>query len=171
MTHMASVDAEGVKAGLLLEAIEAQRKLADDSLRRLKAQTRALATIVRESVRQTLAEEISGLATESRQATEAMRAARRAASARMALWSSGVTALTSTVSVVVISWWLPSQAQVEALRATRDRLAAAVASLEQRGGRIDLRQCGGNGNRLCVRVDRGAPAFGQNGEYLVVKGY
>jgi hypothetical protein len=70
-----------------------------------------------------------------------------------------------------LAWWLlPSPNEITALRATRDDLASAVARLEQRGARVDLRRCGGT-NRLCVRVDRKAPAYGEAGDYLVVKGY
>jgi hypothetical protein len=45
-----------------------------------------------------------------------------------------------------------------------------VEALEQRGGLLDLRRCG-NDARWCVRVDRHAPAYGEQADYLVVKGY
>jgi hypothetical protein len=68
-------------------------------------------------------------------------------------------------------WWLlPSQSELAALRSKRDELASNVAHLEQRGGRIDLRHCGGT-DRLCVRVDRKAPVYGEAADYLVVRGY
>jgi hypothetical protein len=35
---------------------------------------------------------------------------------------------------------------------------------------VDLRHCGSD-QRWCVRVDRKAPAYGEQGDYLVVKGY
>ena len=38
------------------------------------------------------------------------------------------------------------------------------------GGRIDLRHCG-EANRLCVRVERKAPFYGENSDYAVLKGY
>jgi hypothetical protein len=65
---------------------------------------------------------------------------------------------------------LPSQGEVAALRAQRDALAANISSLEQRGGTLDIRRCGARA-RLCVRVDRNAPAYGPGADYLVVKGY
>jgi hypothetical protein len=35
---------------------------------------------------------------------------------------------------------------------------------------LDVRTCGASA-RLCVRVDRNAPAYGPGADYLVVKGY
>ncbi|MGH8327807.1 MAG: hypothetical protein ACRET2_13715, partial [Steroidobacteraceae bacterium] len=67
-------------------------------------------------------------------------------------------------------WWmLPSRSEVAALRARRDALAANIARLQQRGGSVDLRRCGARA-RLCVRVDRDAPAYGADADYLIVKG-
>ena len=69
------------------------------------------------------------------------------------------------------SWWiLPSPTELAALRAKRAELASNVARLEQHGARIDLRRCGA-AERLCVRIDRHAPAYGEAADYLVVRGY
>jgi len=65
---------------------------------------------------------------------------------------------------------LPSETAVTALRAQRDSLARDVARLEQRGGRVDWRVCG-DAARLCVRVDRKAPAYGDKGDFYIVQGY
>jgi len=35
---------------------------------------------------------------------------------------------------------------------------------------VQLRHCGA-ARRLCVRVDRGAPLYGEAADFLVVKGY
>jgi hypothetical protein len=67
-------------------------------------------------------------------------------------------------------WVLPTRADVARLRATRDELAANLVRLTQQGGRAQLRHCGTE-QRLCVRIDRAAPAYGEGAEYLVVKGY
>jgi hypothetical protein len=70
-----------------------------------------------------------------------------------------------------LAWWLlPSRAELQALRATRDELAGNIARLSERGAQAQLRRCGSE-RRLCVRIDRSAPAYGESGEYLVVKGY
>jgi hypothetical protein len=65
---------------------------------------------------------------------------------------------------------LPSAADVAVLRARRDELTASLTELEQQGGRIDWRHCG-ESKRLCVRVDRKAPAYGDRGDYYVIEGY
>jgi hypothetical protein len=49
-------------------------------------------------------------------------------------------------------------------------LAAKVSRLEQRGGRIDLRQCGAS-RRLCVQVDLKAPKYGEKADFYVLEGY
>ncbi len=59
---------------------------------------------------------------------------------------------------------------MSALRAQRDELAAGIARLQAAGGRIEWRRCGAT-QRLCVRVERTAPAFGDHADFLVVKGY
>ena len=70
----------------------------------------------------------------------------------------------------VVHWALPSPSDVTALRAQRDALVQNIAHLEQRGGKVEWRRCG-EPKRLCVRVDRSAPTYGENADYYVVKGY
>jgi len=65
---------------------------------------------------------------------------------------------------------LPSAGEVATLRGERDQLAASVARLKQQGGLVNWRYCGETA-RLCVRVDRGAPAYGEKADYYVVRGY
>jgi hypothetical protein len=78
--------------------------------------------------------------------------------------------LCSAIPLCVACWVLPSRAQIAALRTKHDELAVKIAQLEERGGRMDLRHCG-EGARLCVRVDRKAPMYGEQADYLVVRGY
>jgi hypothetical protein len=79
--------------------------------------------------------------------------------------------LACTAIPMLGQWWLlPSPNELASLRARKDELTASIARLDERGGRIDLRRCGGT-DRLCVRVDRSAPTYGQSGDYLVIKGY
>jgi hypothetical protein len=164
------MDDDTMTAGLLMEAAQAQQRLADASLKKFKAQVSDLGVLVREEVRQTLSEELQAVASDSRNAAEALRRLRRSAGLNLGLWSIAVTALCSGVALAIAWWMLPSRAEIAALRARRDEYAQAVAALEQQGGRVELRHCG-NGHRLCVRVDRRSPAFGEAAEYLIVKGY
>jgi hypothetical protein len=164
------MDDETMKAGLLMEAALAQQRLADTCLKKLKAQVSELTVIVREEVRGTLIAELQAVASDSQHAAQALRRLRRSVGLSLGLWSIGVTALCSALAVGIAWWVLPSSAEIATLRARRDEYALAVARLEQRGGKVELRRCGAN-SRLCVRVDRRAPAFGEAAEFLIVKGY
>lgn len=169
MTDAAMAD-EAMKLGLLMEAAQAQQHLGRESLERLAAHTRDLEVIVRDEVRRTVAEELGSLASESRRATESLQRMRRAANARVLLWTVSIAAVCSGVAMGEAWWMLPSQHEVAALRARRDALVANIARLQDHGGSVDLRRCGAQA-RLCVRVDRHAPAYGADADYLVVKGY
>ena len=159
-----------LKLGLLMEAAQAQQALAETTLEKLNAHMRDLDDIVRDEIRRTLVEELQVLGNEGRRAAEALRGLGRSANLRVFLWSVGITLLCTAIPLSAAWWFLPSQGELVALRSKRDELASSLARLEQRGARIDLRRCGG-GDRLCVRVDRKAPAYGEAGDYLVVKGY
>ena len=159
-----------MKLGLLMEAAHAHQALVAGTLEKLEAHVSDLDDIVRDEIRRTLVEEMRSLGDESKRAAEALRRLGRSANTRVALWSVGLTLLCAAVPMCGEWWLLPSQSELAAMRSKRDDLAANVASLEKRGGRVDLRRCGGT-DRLCVRVDRKAPAFGDAGDYLVVKGY
>jgi hypothetical protein len=159
-----------LKLGLLMEAAHTQQALAEATLEKLNAHTRELDTVVRDEIRHTLVEELQVVMNESRRAAEALRGLSRSANLRAVLWNLGLTLLCSAVPLSLEWWFLPSQAELAALRAKRDELAANITRLEQRGARIDLRRCGGT-DRLCVRVDRKAPTYGDTGDYFVVKGY
>jgi hypothetical protein len=67
-------------------------------------------------------------------------------------------------------WTLPSDDQIRSLRMRRDEMTASIATLERQGGRIEWRHCGEKA-RLCVRVDRKSPPFGDRADYYVVEGY
>ena len=159
-----------LKIGLLMEAAQAQQSLAETVLEKLKQHMSALDDVVRGEIRNALVEELRVLGNESQRAAQSLRRLGRAANVRMAVWSIGLTLLCTAIPMCGQWWLIPSQSEIAALRLRRDALAANVASLEERGGRIDLRRCGGT-ERLCVRVDRKAPVYGDVGDYLVVKGY
>ena len=159
-----------MKLGLLMEAAEAQQALAAAALERLREHTGGLDAIVREEIRTTLIEELTALGDDSRRAAQTLRGLNHVASLRVAVWSVGVTALSAAIPFGVAWWTLPSRADVTAMRTTRDELTTNIARLSQQGGRVELRRCGA-ARRLCVRVDRGAPMYGEAADYLVVKGY
>jgi hypothetical protein len=159
-----------MKLGLLMEAAQAQQKVAETSLRRLKAISSELATVVRDEVHRALVEELSSLTQDAQRATDALHAVGRAAAVRALVWSIGLSTLCSIVPLSLACWIVPSPSEIESLRAKRDELASHIAQLQQQGGGVDLRHCG-KGSRLCVRVDRKAPTYGEHSDYLIVGGY
>ena len=161
---------EAMKLGLLMEAAHAQQRLGQESLERLAAHARDLDGIVRDEVRRTVAEELAGVAIESRRAAQSLQSMRRAANMRVLLWTVSISFVCSGVAIGEAWWMLPSPREIAALRAQYDVLAANIARVRERGGSIELRRCGAR-SRLCVRVDRGAPAYGAGADYLIVKGY
>jgi pyruvate-formate lyase len=164
------MDDTTMKVGLLMEAAHAQQRSAAASLKKLKAVANDLAGIVREEVRNGVIEEFQSLAADSKRASDALHEVQRTANVRGLVWSVGITTLCSAIPLVMTCWIIPSRGEIAALRAKHDELATKIASLEERGGRIDLRRCG-DGARLCVRVDRKAPTYGEQSDYLVVRGY
>lgn len=161
---------EAMKLGLLMEAAQAQQRLGQESLERLAAHARDLDAIVRDEIRRTIAEELGGVAAESRRATQSLQSLRRAANVRVLLWTVSIATVCSAVGLGEAYWMLPSQHDLAELRARRDALAANITRLEQHGALLDVRRCGTSA-RLCVRIDRRAPTYGSDADYLVVKGY
>jgi hypothetical protein len=168
--HGQDVDADTMKMGLLMESAQAHQKLAETHLEKLRAHTQDLDGVVREEIRRTLIDELQALTAETDRAARALRDMKRAANMRCLVWNMGAAILCTAVPGAFAHYALPSQADIAAVRAQRDSLAQNVAHLEQRGGKVDWRSCGGSA-RLCVRVDRKSPVYGENADYYIVKGY
>jgi hypothetical protein len=159
-----------VRIGLLMEAVESQRDLTAGVLERLERQVAGLDEVVRDQIRATLAEELGALTEEGRRAAQSLRGLGQLAHRRV-FFSGIASAVLAALIPLGIWWWLlPSPAELDRLRATRDGLAANVARLTEQGGRVQLRRCGA-GDRLCVRIERAAPAYGEGADYAVIKGY
>ena len=159
-----------MKVGLLMEAAQSQQSLVTTALEHLREHTGSLDTIVRDEIRATLIEELHALTDDSRRAAECLERVQRAAALRAAIWSVGIVVCATAIPLLAVREFLPSSSDVAALRLTRDQLETTIERLNARGGQATLRRCGAT-QRLCVRVDRSAPAFGEGGEYLVIKGY
>ena len=167
---VAHVDSATMRAGLLMDTVQAQQKLAAVCLKQLKVSTQDLNSVVREEVRGTLVQELEALSTDTRRAAEALAELTRTASRSVALWTLALSCGCTLVGLGIAWWVLPSREELSVLRARRAELATAVSALERQGGRIDLRRCGAD-QRWCVRVDRDAPVYGTAGDYRVVLGY
>jgi hypothetical protein len=164
------VDDATLKFGLLMESAQAHQKLAETHLERLREHTQDLDDVVRGEIRRTLIEELQSLTTESDRAARALREMKRTVQMRGAVWSIGIAVLCTAIPSAIAHWALPSVSDITALLAQRDALAQNVTRLEQRGGKVDWRACGDSG-RLCVRVDRKLPVYGEKADYYIVKGY
>ena len=163
-----TLDDATLKMGLLMESAQTHQKLAEGQLERLRAHTQDLDGIVRDEIRRTLVEELKALRAEMTRAARALQKLRSGNALRAAAWSLGVAVLCSAVPIAIARWILPSAGEVAALRARRDELTANLTRLEQQGARIDWRHCG-DSKRLCVRVDRKAPTYGDKGDYFVIE--
>ena len=168
--HTQTMDDSTMKFGLLMESAQAHQKLAETHLEELRAHTRDLDGVVRDEIRRTLIEELRTLTAETQRATESLRKIRRSATLRIGLWSVAIAVLCTGIPTAAMRWALPSRSEISALQARRDELAAGIAALERRGARVEWRRCGDT-TRLCVRVDRKAPIYGENADFYVVAGY
>jgi hypothetical protein len=166
----ATLDDATMKVGLLMESAHAHQKLAEGQLERLRVHTQDLDSVVRDEIRRTLVEEMRALTAEATRATQALEKMRGVGSLRGIALSLATAVLCTLAPIGLARWALPSAAEVATLRARRDELAASLAKLEQEGGGIDWRRCG-EGRRLCVRVDRKAPTYGDKADYFVIAGY
>ena len=163
-------DDTAMKVGLLMESAQVHQRLAEGELEKLRAHTQDLDSVVRDEIRRTLVEELQMLTAETTRATRALEKIRGSAAWRVTAASFAAAILCALVPIAVARWALPSAADIAALRARRAELSENVAKLEQQGGRIDWRRCG-DARRLCVRVDRKAPTYGEKADYYVIEGY
>jgi hypothetical protein len=133
------MDQDSVKLGLLLESAERQQKLAEAAIGKLNEQVQGLQGTVRDQIRGGVSEEMKFLQAETQRAVEALKRVKRAANARVTLWTIGLTLISAVIALFVAWWVLPTRAEIATLRTERDELASNVAVLNQRGGRADLR--------------------------------
>ena len=159
-----------LKLGLLMETADTQQRMAAAALEQLQSHAEGLDAIVRDEIRATLVEELRKLSGDIQRAAQSLHALRHAANLRLLAWSVGVMTLSAAVPIGLARWLLPTRGEVAELAAARDQLTVNIAGLKAEGGKIELRHCGPT-QRLCVRIDRSAPSFGEGADYLVVKGY
>jgi len=159
-----------LKVGLLMESAQAHQAMVSENLQRLQSHIRDLDTVVRDEIRRTFVEEFQALSAEGKMAAQALRAAGRQAHARLAGIGFALVLLVVAIVAGLVATMVPSPAQLLALRSQRAELELSLAGLRQQGALAEWRLCG-DAHRLCVRVDRKAPGYGDQGDYWVVKGY
>jgi hypothetical protein len=153
-----------VEIGRILETIHAQQSQIHGMLATLDSRARDLDSTLGEAVQRAFMD-AAGL-----RAAEKLTQVHRASGIHFARWSFAIVSACALVPTA-LSWMLmPSRTQLLQARQTADQLSAQVALLSREGGRIDLRHCG-EASRLCVRVDRKSPFYGENADYMVLKGY
>lgn len=163
------MDQDSVKLGLLMETAQTHQKLAEAAIEKLSQHTQALEAVARDQIQRALVDALKTVHTEAQRAVEALRKIKREANARVALWTLGLTVMSAAIALIIAWLVLPTPAEIARLRTERDGLASNIAALHQHGGRADLRRCGTG--RVCVRVDLGAPRYGESSDYMVIKGY
>ncbi len=148
----------------ILETVHAQQSSIKGVLETLETRARDLDSTLGEAVQRAFMD-AAGL-----RAAEKLSQVHRATGIRFARWSFGIVSACALVPTL-LSWMLmPSPAQVLQARQTLEQLSTRVAQLSREGGRMDLRHCGA-ANRLCVRVDRKLPFYGDSADFMVVRGY
>ena len=164
MNSELSMEATPVDLSLILATVHAQQSQIHGLLATLDSLSRDFDTTVGEAVQRALSDS-AGIP-----AAERLSQLHRATGVRFARWSFAVVSACAVVPALV-SWALmPSRAQVLQARQTLEQLTAGVAQLTRQGGRIELQHCG-DANRLCVRVDRKSPFYGEHADYVILKGY
>ncbi|MGC1457423.1 MAG: hypothetical protein WA825_04005 [Steroidobacteraceae bacterium] len=150
--------------GQVLETVHAQQSKIHGMLATLDARARDLDSTLGEAVQRAFMD-AAGL-----RAAQKLSQVHRAAGIRFARWSFGIVSACALVPAV-LSWMLmPSPAQVLQVRQTLEQLSVRVAQLSREGGRMDLKHCG-PAKRLCVRVERKSPFYGESADYMIVTGY
>ena len=159
-----SMEATPVDLSQILATVHAQQSQIHGVLATLDSRARDFDTTVGEAVQRALAD-ATGM-----RAAETLSQVHRGTALRFARWSFGVVSACALVPTLVSWTLLPSRAQLLQARQTLEQLSSGVTQLSREGGRIELRHCG-DGNRLCARVDRKLPFYGENADYMVLKGY
>src|SRR5215469_15248113 len=157
-----------MKVGLLMEAAQSQQALVTSALEHLREHTGSLDAVVREEIRTTLIEELHALTDDSRRAAECLKRLQRATGTRAASWSLAIIVFATAIPLFTVREVLPSPSDIASLRVTQDRLQTTIDRLNARGGQAALRRCGA-AQRLCVRVDRSAPAYVTGATMLLLR--
>ena len=163
------MDQDSVKLGLLMETAQTHQRLAEAAIEKLSEHTQALETVARDQIQRALVDALKTVHAEAQRAVEALQKIKRAANARVTLWTLGLTVISVAIALFIAWWVLPTTAEIARLRTERDELSSNLVVLNQRGARADLRRCGTR--HVCVRVDLSAPRYGEGLDYMVIKGY
>ena len=159
-----STSLSAVELSQILETVHAQQSQIHGVLASLDSRSRDLDTTLGDAVQRAFTD-AAGI-----RAAQNLSQIHRATGVRFARWTFGIVSACALVPTL-LSWaLLPSRSQLQQARQTLEQLSAGAAQLSREGGRIELRHCG-EANRLCARIDRKSPFYGENADYVVLKGY
>jgi hypothetical protein len=148
----------------MLETMHARQSEIHGMLANLDSRARDFDSTVGEAVQRAFMD-AAGL-----RAAQKLSQLHRATGIRFARWSFGIVGACALIPTV-LSWMLmPSPGQVQQARQTLEQLSVRTAQLYREGGRMDIKHCGA-ASRLCVRIDRRSPVYGESSDYMIVMGY
>ncbi len=159
-----------LKIAALIDAADAAQARTLEAIDALNATRAGLQQAVAQAARVSTQQALQGLQGELERAQKVVVDLQRLSLWRAA-WQHAMVALVAiVVTLVAVSWYVPSMSDMQALRTEKAQLEASIADLEQRGGKLQISHCGPE-RRLCVAVDDYAGIYGQAGDYRIAKGY
>lgn len=159
-----------LKIAALMDALDQEHTRVRAAMEALNAAIPRMQQAVLQAARASAQEAFDGLQGELERAQRVMIDLQRLSLWRAA-WQHAMVALVAIViTLVAVSWYVPSVSDMQALRTERSHLEASIADLEQRGGKLQISHCGPE-RRLCVAVQDYAGIYGKAGDYRIAKGY
>lgn len=159
-----------LKIAALIDALDAEHTRVQKATAALNATSAGLQRAVEAAAHVSMQEALQGLHGELERAQRVVIDLQRLSLWRAA-WQHAVVALVAiVVTLVAVSWYVPSMSDMQALRAEKAQLEASIADLQQRGGKLQISHCGPE-RRLCVAVQDYAGIYGKDADYRIAKGY
>jgi hypothetical protein len=159
-----------LKIAALIDALDAEHARVRAAMEALNATSVRLQQSVAQAARMSMQEALQALQGELERAQGVVIDLQRLSLWRAA-WQHVMVALVAIViTLIAVSWYVPSVADMQALRAEKSQLTASIADLKQRGGKLKISHCGPE-RRLCVAVQDYAGIYGKDGDYRIAKGY
>jgi hypothetical protein len=163
-------EAQELKIAALIDAADAAQARALEAIDALSVTRAGLQQAVAQAARVSTQEALKSLHGELERAQRVVINLQRLSLWRAA-WQHAMVALVAIViTLVAVSWYVPSVSDMQVLRTEKAQLTAAIADLEQRGAKLQISHCGPE-RRLCVAVQDYAGIYGKDGDYRIAKGY
>lgn len=163
-------EAQELKIAALIDALDQEHARVQKAMKALNATGARLEQSVAQAARLSMQEALQGLQGELERAQRVVIDLQRLSLWRAA-WQHAMVALVAiVVTLIAVSWYVPSVTDMQALRTEKAQLEASIADLEKRGAKLQINHCGPE-KRLCVAVDDYAGIYGKAGDYRIAKGY